>query len=402
MKVKTPIIFAIGVIIASAWSMPAYSAVASPTENLGLPTLPDATLVTEISLSPGNLLDALARDYGPWLGFSSLRQVNAFIYNINPTRSSQEIFGFYGPAIAQQNWKTMVKSFDKGRALAVLYNEQNGMLIINIEPPGREDRQATIVRIFGKMDPTKVANPEMKLPDLFKRVVESAAPGSTGADVRGASRIPTGQPISVPPSSRLHVKSTRSEIRAQVFDRTTVEVRLASRSDDPGELVRIEDRLVLALTPKLAVSELILPGAVPILLELTEGSLTLSCGPGPNDRPVRLNVASTGAGVTLDAFPLISGTHMVKSVGGEVRIALSAAQGGVLTAEVTGRDLTVAIPKNASARVTATVTSGRIDNLTGVQPQDSGPDRMSLQFGAGKAEIALRAINGRICIRYAD
>jgi len=398
MKVKTPIILAIGVIIVSAMSAPAYSAVASPMGSLGLPTLPDATLVTEINLPPGNLLDALARDYGPWLGFSSLRQVNAFIYNINPTRSSQEIFGFYGPTIAQQNWKTMVKSFDKGRALAVLYNEQNGMLIINIEPPGREDRQATIVRIFGKMDPTKVANPEQKLPDLFKRVVESAPPDSTGGTVRGASRIPTGQPISVPPSDRLHIKSTRSEIKARVFDRTTAEVRLASRADDPGELVRIEDRLVLALTPKLAVSELILPGAVPILLEPTEGSLTVSCGPGPNDRPVRLNVASTGAGVTLDAFPLVSGTHMVNSVRGDVRITLSTAQGGVLTAEVTGTDLTVAIPRNASARVTATVTSGRIDNLTGVQPQDSGPDHVSLLFGAGTAEITLRAVNGNIHI----
>lgn len=398
MKMKTPIILAIGVVIVSAMSMSAPPAVAGSMESLGLPTLPDATLVTEINVPPGNLLDALARDYGPWLGFSSLRQVNAFIYGINLTRSSQEIYGFYDPTITQQNWKTMVKSFDKGRALAVLYNEQNGMLIINIEPPSREDRHATIVRIFGTMDPTRVANPEQKLPDLFKRVVESAVPDSTGGNVRGASRIPTGQPISVPPSDRLHIRSTRSEIKAQVFDRSTVEVRLPSRADDAGELVRIEDRLVLALTPKLAVSEIILPGAVPILLEPTEGSLTLSCGPGQNDRPVRLNVASTGAAVTLRGFPLLSGTHVVKSVGGEVGITLSTAQAGVLTAEVTGRDLTLAVPRNASARVTATVTSGRIDNLTGVQPQDSGPDRMSLLFGTGKAEITLRAVNGRIRI----
>lgn len=373
----------------------------SPLEKLGLPALPDATLVTEIDLPPGNLLDALARDYGPWLGFTSLRQVKGLIYDINRTRSSQEIYRFLDPTIARQNWKTMVRSFNNNKAVAVLYNEQSGMLIINIEPPG-EDRQATIIRIFGTMDPTKVANPERRLPDLFRQVIQSAIPGATGASVLGASRMPIGQPISVPPSRTLHVKTARSAINAQIFDRPTVEIRLTSRTDDPGELVRVEDRLVLALTPKLDISEMFLPGPFPILLELTEGSLDLSCGPGPNDRPSRLSISSTSALVNIQSLPLISGTHTVKSVGGEVRMALSAVLGGVLSVEVTGKNLTFSVPKVGSARIQAFTTSGRIENQTGLPPEESGPDHLGLKIGSGVADITLRAINGNIVVKCTD
>lgn len=380
---------------------------AAQLEQLDLPTLPDAKLVTEINLPQGNILDSLAREYGPWLGISTLKQISAYIYDINPTKDAQEIIKFYDPTIAAQKWKTMVRSYENNQAAAILYNEQNGMLIIQIDAPSQNDRQATIVRIFGQMDPSKVSNPEGKLPDLFKRVVEGSTTGTTGSNgnnssLRGASKIPTGQPISVPPSEKLHIKSTRSDIKAHVLGRTTAEIRLASRTDDPGELMRVEDRLVLALTPKLPVSEMLLPGAVPLFLEPTEGSVDLICGPGTDDRPVKLSIVSTSAPVTIEAFPLISGTHSIKSVSAEVNMQFSAVQGGVLSVEVTGKDLTVILPKDASARIQASATSGKVDNQTGVQPQSSAPDHMTIQMGSGKADITLRAINGDVRIKSSN
>jgi hypothetical protein len=311
------------------------------------------------------------------------------------------MYKFLDPTIAQQNWKTMVLSFSNNKAVAVLYNEQAGMLIISIEPPG-EERQATIIRLFGTIDPTKVANPKRRLPDLFRQVIQGAAPGATGASVLGASRIPIGQPISVAPSRSLHITTARSAVNAQIFDRPTVEIRLTSRTDDPGELVRVEDRLVLALTPKLDVTEMFLPGPYPMLLELTEGSLDLACGPGPNDRPSRLNISSTGALVNVQSLPLISGTHTVKSVGGEVHLALSAVRGGVLSVEVTGKNVTFSVPRDGSARIQAFTTSGRIENQTGLPPEESGPNHLGLKLGSGVADITLRAINGNIIIKLAD
>ena len=398
MKAHTEILAVLVLIAALAGSTVAET---DPMQKLGLPTLPDATLVTQIEIPPGNLLDGLARDYGPWLGITSLSQVTGLVYDINRTRGSQDIYGLLGPAVAQQNWKTMVLSFSNNKAVAVLYNEQSGMLIVNIDAPG-EERQATIIRFFGTIDPTKVANPKRRLPDLFRQVIQSAIPGATGASVLGASRIPIGQPISVAPSRTLHVQTTRSAVNAQIFDRPTVEIRLTSRTDDPGELVRVEDRLVLALTPKLDVSEMFLPGPFPILLELTEGSLDLSCGPGPNDRPSRLNISSTGTLVNVQSLPLISGTHTVKSVGGEVRMSLSAVLGGVLSVEVTGKNLTFSLPKVGSARIQAFTTSGRIENQTGLPPEESGPDHLGLKIGSGVADITLRAINGNIVVTCSD
>lgn len=371
---------------------------AAQLEQLDLPALPNAKLVTVINLPQGNILDSLAKEYGPWLGISAIRQISAFIYNISPSKDAQDILKFYDPTIAAQNWTTMVRSLDNNRAAAILFNEANGMLIIQIDPPAKNNRQATIVRIFGKMDPSKVANPEGKLPGLFRRVLEGAVPEATNNDVRGTSKIPAGQPISVPPSARLHIKSTRSEIKARVLDRATTEIRLASRADDTGELIRIEDRLVLALTPKLLVSELVLPGTVPLLLELTDGSLDLSF----DDKPVKLSIVATSAPVTLTAFPLISGVHSIKSVGGEVHVDLASAQGGALNVEVTGKGLTVTLPRDASARIRASATSGRIDNLTGVQPKDSASDRLDLQLGEGKADLTLRAVGGDIRIKFAE
>jgi hypothetical protein len=375
---------------------------AAPLEQIDVPALPDAKLATEINLPQGSILDSLTKEYGPWLGISDLKQISAFIYDINPAKDARDIMAFYDPTITAQDWKTMVRSVDSGQAVGIFYNEHRGMLIIQIDAPNKSERQATVIRIFARMDPSKISNAEGKLPDLFKKVIKGSVPEATASDVQAASKIPTDQPISVPPSQRLHIKSTRSDIKARVLDRATAEIRLASHVDDPGELIRIEERLILALTPKLPVSEIILPGTVPVLLEPTEGSLDVSCGPGASDRPIRLGIVATGAPVTVEGFPLISGTHTIKSIGGPVQIDFASVQGGVLNVEVTGKDLVVNLPKDASALISATATSGAIENLTGVQAQNPGPDHISLQLGTGKADMILRVVNGTIRIKYSN
>lgn len=371
-------------------------------EQFDIPPLPDAKVSTEINLPQGNILDSLAKEYGPMLGISALKQISALIYEIDPTRDARDIMGFYDPTITQQEWKTMVRSADKDQAAGIFYNEQRGMLIIQVDPQNKNERQATVIRIFGELDPSKISNAEGKLPDLFKKVIQSSVPEVAANDVQAASKIPTDQPISIPPSQRLHLKSTRSDIKAQILDRNTAEIRLASRTDDPGELVRMDERLILALTPKLPVSEILLPSTVPVLLEPTEGSLTVTCGSSASDRPTRLGISATGAPVTVEGFPLVSGTHRVKSIGGPVELNFATVQGGVLNVEVTGKDLIVNLPKDASALISATATSGNIENLTGIEAKNPGPDHISLQVGAGKADMVLRVVNGNLRIKFAD
>ena len=371
-------------------------------EELALPMIPGTKLLTEINLPTGKLLDSIVEEFGPWLGLSEVTRLRGVNYAIHSAMESEQVFKVYEPPLAEQQWKTIIHAVLRDSVMAVLFNEKRGMLIIGVAAPGEKDRELFVMQIFGKVDPAKFADPERKLPALLRKIAQSGALEETPGDVRTAARIPIGQPISVPPSEKLHIKATRSDIKARVLDQNTAEIRLASRSDDPGELVRIDERLVLALTPKVAVDEVILPGTFPLLLELTEGSLALACGSGPNDRPVRLSVVSTGAPVALESFPLVSGTHTVKVLGGDVRIALSAVSGGALEVEVTGDDVILALPRDASATVTAAASTGSIENLTGLAPLEAAQDRMVLQFGAGKAAISVRAINGRVSIRVSQ
>ncbi len=371
-------------------------------EQFDIPALPQAKVSTEINLPQGNILDSLAKEYGPMLGISDLKQISAKIYDIDLTKDARDLMGFYDPTITSQEWKTMVRSADKDQAAGIFYNEQRGMLIIQIDAPSKNERQATVIRIFGVLDPAKISNAEGKLPDFFRKVIEGSVPEVATTSVQTASKIPTDQPISVPPSERLNIKSTRSDIKARILDRNTAEIRLASRSDDPGELIRMEERLILALTPKLPVSEILLPSTVPVLLEPTEGSLVVTCGPGPNDRPIKLGIVATGAPVTVEGLPLISGTHRVRSTGGPVELNLGPVQGGVLNVEVTGKDLVVNLPRDASALISATATSGNIENLTGIEAQTPGPDHISLQLGTGKADMILRVVNGNMRIKYSN
>lgn len=352
-------------------------------EELNLPLPPGAKLLHEANFTAGEILDEIKGYFGPLLGLSDVKRVTNASFAIQP-QSPEAVLKFYEPSMTEQEWKTAYRDLERDEVTAIFVNEKKGMLYIEFET---DKGELTIMRVFGNIDPSKVVRPGQKLPEGVP------TPG-------GPSRIPIGQPISVPPSERLHLRCAGSDIRAYIYDRNTAEIRLATRVSDPGELQRIDERLVLSLTPRLRVEEINLPGAVPLLLELTEGSLSLFSGPG--GPPQRINIIATGAPITLDSFPLLSGTHTIRSIGGEVYVLFSTVQGGVFDVEVTGKNLTTALPRNSSARLDVAAPSGKVENLTGLQPSESAADRLKLQMGAGKAEIVLRAINGTVCIKFAD
>ena len=371
-----------------------------PLAKMGFQRLPGSRFITEINLPAGKLLDDLVKDMAPWLGFKEMTELNVVVYGLDPSKSAQSIYGFYEPTINSQEWNTMVRSFEDG-GMAVLYNVDKGMLIMTINPSGKPDREMTFTRIVGKIDPSTLANPDQKLPSLVEKMVASAVVSAeNGSNMKAASKIPIGQPISVPPSERLHLKATRSDITARVLNQNTAEIRFASRVDDPGELTRVDERLVLELTPKVQIDEMVLPGTIPLLLELTDGSLTLSGGPGPNDKPERLRVIATSAPVSIKSIPLTSGSYAVKSIKGYVQISLTEVTGGSLEVEVTGGDLTLTIPRETSAKVNISAISGKIQNfVTADQPNG---DQLSFQMGDGKAAISLKAVNGTVCIKTSE
>ncbi|MHB1001822.1 MAG: DUF4097 family beta strand repeat-containing protein [Armatimonadota bacterium] len=369
-------------------------------DELGLPALPGSRITTEANLPPGKMIDSIAREYGPWLGLSELKQVGIITFAIDPGMPTQQVMKFYEPAMSDLDWKTITKSVYRDSAIAILYSEKKGMLIMNIDPPGKKSRQMTLVRVLGKLDPDKLADPNRAIPDRVRQWIDGpfGPEGEIGLP-ETVARIPAGQPISIPPSKWLQIKSLRSNIKAYAANQNTVTIRLAARADDTGELVRTNTGLVLSLSPRLPVDEVSVPNSVPVILQVTEGALTFSGGLNAAERPSKLNIVATSAPVDLESFPLISGTHTIRSVGGKVQIELSQVQAGNLEVEVTGNDLTITLPKDASARIEAAATSGKVLNQTGIDPQKSGSDYVSLQMGAGKAMISLQAVNGNVCIK---
>ena len=378
-------------------------------ENLGLPIYPGAKLVTEVTLSAGQLVDEILSAFGPRLGLHDVERVGIARYSLDPKTDSSDIFKSFEPAISEHGWKKNSTELEDKNITAVFFNEGMGLLYLDIDPPGAGDRELTVMRVFGKVDPSKAVPVQKQVAPAAPQadaMLVGTGPQALPREVESyrqlESRIPVSQPISLPPSQRLHVKFATSDIRARITDRNTAEISLQQQSKDPGELQRLGERLVLAVTPKVGVDEVLLPSNVPLLIELTEGSLTLTTGPNPADRPVKLSIISIGAPVTLQSFPLVSGVHMIKSLGGEVDIIFSIVEGGALDVEVTGKALTVVVPRNSSANLDAFASSGKIENLTGLQPEESADNHMKFRMGAGKADITLRAINGTVCIKLAE
>lgn len=390
--------------ITALWPVP--GAIAAPQGNLldevGLRMLPGSRVVMEANIPPGKLMNSIAREYGSWLGLSELKQVGIITLAIDQNAPTQKLLNFYEPSIAEPTWQTIAKSVEKDGAMAIVYSETKGMLVMNFDPPGKKGRQLTIVRVLGKLDPDKLSRSERSLPDRIRQWINGPfGPEGESGLPETVARIPAGKPISIPPAKWLQIKTLRSDIKASVRSQNTVTINVAEKGDDNGELVRTNTGLVVSTAPQLLVDSIQLPSATPVILQITEGSLTLAGNLNPNDRPSKLDVIATSAPVTLDGFPLISGNHSVKSIGGDVNILLSQASGGSLEVEATGNDLTITLPQNASAQIEAAATSGKVQNLTGIQPIKSGSDYISLKMGDGKAAISLQAVNGTVSIKLA-
>jgi len=370
-------------------------------DELGLPMLSGAKLLDEVNIPPGKLLDELAKEINGQLGMVDLKQLSTL--TLSTDKTPQEVFKFYEPSFADPQWKVLARAVDRdpeGDGIGLFFSEKKGLLILVVSGSDSDDGEMTFIRMQGKIDTSKFGSSDKQMSEELRKMLDVTIPdGPPGKVVP----IPIGRPISVPPSQKLVIKATKSDIAATILDQKTVEIRLTKRGvTDPGELVRVDDLIVLSLTPKLPVDEIDLPGAVPIAFDLTDGSLTLTTGPKPADKPARLSVISTSAPVTLEDFPLLSGTHMVKIVDAELNISFSKVQAGDMVISSTGDDVTITLPKDASVKVDVDVVEGKIQKQIAAEMQKDDPDHIVFQLGAGKAQIAIHAVKGNVIIKSAD
>lgn len=372
----------------------------SMLEQLELPLYPGAKTLREINWPSGKVLDDLAKEFGPLFGLKELKQVSIVMTRVDATSEPEQILKFYEPAITSQEWKTMDKSLARDEASAILFHENKGILIIFVGPRVGKNRDVNITRLFGTMDPSKIGNTQGKIPEMLKKMSPEEQGEEPAIEVTSRSRIPAGQPISVPPSEKVHIKSIRSDLNVLLVEGNTVEIRVLGSTDDIGELSRIDERLVLNLAARLAVDRISVPAGIPTLFEPTEGSITIA--PSKPVRPARLSVVSIGAPIALKDFPLVGGVHMLKSTGAEIAISFSRVETGEMVVGATGDDITIELPKNASAEITAQATKGSVQNLTSIKPEIEDKDRLKLILGSGKAKISLEAVNGAIYIKTTD
>ncbi len=372
-------------------------------DELELPMLSGAKLTDEINIPPGKLLDELAEEINGRLGMVDLKQLNTV--TLSTGKSADEVAKFYEPKLVEQQWQVLARSVDRdGDGTALLYKDKKGLLIMVVASSDSDETSVTFVRMQGKIDTSKFGSGEKQMSEDLKKMLGGTLPDSASLGVKGTAVIPIGRPISVPPSEKLVIKATKSDMKATVLDQSTAEIRLTARkgTPGPGELVRVDDLLVLNLTPKLPVDEIDLPGAAPVAFEITDGSLTLTTGPKAGDKPSRLSIVSANAPVTLLKFALVSGSHMIKSVGGELNLDFSKVTGGEFAISATGDDVTIVLPKDASVKVDIDVVEGKIQKQIVADMQKDDPDRIVFQLGAGKAQIAVHAVKGNVCIKPAE
>lgn len=370
-------------------------------EELGLPPIPGAKLVDEVNVTPGKLLDDLSEEIVGRFGIEQVRQINTL--TISTDKDAEEVFAFYEKPFADQQWNVLARAMERtGEGMGLLFNEKKGLLIVAVAGSKSDEAETTFIWIQGKINPSKFGAGEKELSEELRKMLGGFV--EDGAlDVRSRSKIPADRPISVPPSEKLVIKATKSDIAATILDRNTAEIRLGRGGpSEPGELLRVDDLLVLSLTPSLAVEEFELPGAAPIAFDLTDGSLTIKTGPKPADTPVRLSIVSTSAKITLEDFALVSGTHMIKVLGAEADLGFSRIEAGEFVISATGDDVTIGLPKEASVKVDVTVSNGKIEKLVAGETQKDEPDHLVFQMGAGKAKIAVQAVKGNVRITPSD
>jgi len=370
-------------------------------EELGLPPIPGAKLVDEVNVTPGKLLDDLSKEIVGRFGIEQVKQLNTL--TISTDKTSEEIFKFYEKPFTDQQWGVLARAMERtGDGMGLLFNEKKGLLIVAVAGSKSDEAETTFIWIQGKINPSKFGAGEKELSEELRKMLGGFV--EDGAlDVRSRSKIPADRPISVPPSEKLVIKATKSDITATILGGNTAQIRLGRGGPaEPGDLLRVDDLLVLSLTPTLSVEEIELPGASPIAFDLTDGSLTLSTGPKPADRPVRLSIVSTGAKITLEDFALVSGTHMIKVLGAEAELGFSRIEAGEFVISATGDDVMIALPKDASVSVDVSVSNGKIEKLIAAETQKDEPDHLVFRMGAGKAKIAVQAVKGNVTVKPSE
>jgi len=354
---------------------------------------PNSNFISETNIVEGKQLGEMEKQFGALFGMAKMKEINQLVYGIDADAEAQKIYAFFQPSIEKQEWQTLVSSFGKNKSTAIFYKEKQGIFILTVGPQGDKERKLTLIRIYGEVDASKIG-----LKSVSGEIVEAIS-----VDTGKPDRIPIGQTISVPPSEKLYIISTGTNIKAQLAEGNTVEVDLEPRGRDAGKLIRTGEVLTLELEPKIDVDSTI-PTAVPVILKLTDGSLMLKGGAELQGKASRLTVDSTSAPVTIESLPLVAGEHSIKAVGDKLKVdvQLSKVEGGSLSIEVTGADVTVVVPKKASAKIEVSATSGKIENLTDVQPTELSDDNIKLQLGDGKASILVKAVKSTVSIKSAN
>jgi hypothetical protein len=386
---KITTVFVIGLLVAAI--LPCNSTPGRKLlDSMQLGEFPNSKLISEINLVESKQLDEIEKQFGSLFGMSDIKEINQLIYRIDPDVEAQQIYEFFQLAIEKQGWQTITSSFGKSKSTGIFYLENQGVFILTIGPQGDKERKLTLIRIYGEVEPSKIG-----LKSLPGEIIEAL-----NATSDQPNRIPIGQTISVPPSEKLYIISTGSNINAQIAEGNTVELDLGPRATDAGKLIRTNEVLTLDLEPKANIESITIPSAVPVSFKLTDGSLTIRSD-FFQGKIAKLVIDSTGAPILIESLPLIAGEHSLKVVGDRLKVdvGFSKVEGGTFSIDTTGADVTLTLPKKASAKVEAFTTSGNIENLTNATAIESSKDSLKLQFGDGKAVISLKAVKGTVCIK---
>lgn len=358
-------------------------------EDLGITEPGGAKLISNTDISETSKLKVIEGEYSGKLGFTNLRRLRMATYSVDSAVDVIALFDSFEAGLVEDGWKLKSKSLIKGNSTVAMSNEREGLLLLQSDISSKNNSRAfTVTLLVCDVIQGGTGNAGDDIPRFN---VDESPQGDSGSPT-----LPSGQPLSVPPARWLKVETTNSDINARLRSGNTLEVHLKTSADDPGKLTRAADGMVLSLTPGLQLSELVLPGTIPITMEATKGSLNLVYDFSPFERPASQKVESTGAPVTMGGFPLVSETHILKVLGGKVDISASRVEGGVLNIDCTGGDVSLELPKNASATLDIEAPSSKIKNMTGVQPTSESENKTQIKFGEGKAQISVKAVNGTV------
>jgi hypothetical protein len=352
-------------------------------EELKVPAYPGAKLDSEIDLPQGPVLDKIKQEFDPMLAMTTLKQVSVATFSIDSSAQATDVIKFYEPKLKDLRWTPSVRRVERsGSAVWTLTNEKIGMLIFTVDNSDATDRNLTVIRITGTLDERKLTKEVAGPPQIESFRLD---PG-----------IPTSQPIAIAPSTKLEIQSVGSAISAHAGSPDSVQLTRSSDNARVGEMSRTGDgRLLITLAPRLQLDEIILPSTVPVIFELNGGSLSLT---GTNLNSNALGIVAENASVTLQNLALVSGKHSVKVTDQSASVSLSEVTGGIFAIDVQGGDVTLTMPKNASALLDISAAAEKTKNETGVNALSSTNSSMRLKLGDGGAAISVKS-TGTVTIK---